>query len=237
MSLSCKPWAESFAGSMAPARAVVVSLLLASMLGGGAAVAAAEQFATRAQAQRAIEQAQEKTRQIDARHAAAVQACRDVFLVNQCRASARREREQQLRLVRDREIAARAALRGFAAEDRERSRGEREAITPAAPDQVKAPRPAPDQAEQERAAQARQRQTQFDAKQAANERQLEQRARQAQAKDAERAANIKHYEDKQREAKLRAEEQARIAAKNAERRERRRLERERRAAEQKAAAH
>ncbi len=222
----------------------VRSPVAAAMMLFAAAVAAQDAPASRGEAQAVIERARGEAAEIERRYEQAQRECAGRVLVNPCLERARSERDEQVRAVRQREVAARDTLRRLDAEDRAAARSrraaEREAEAaagagaapkvgqqpaagkaPAERGRVPAPPREADDSEQQaaaRKAEAERRAAELAAEQA-------QRAAERQAKAAQAPAEIERYEERQRAAAARAEEKARIAEENRKRRERRAEER------------
>ena len=206
-----------------------------------AAAAAQEAPASREEAQQAIGRARSESAEIERRHEQALRDCAGRVLVNPCRERARSERDEQLRAVRQREVAARDTLRRLDAEARAKARRERSAekdgeATPRAavpevkerPAAAKAPGgPAREPAAQREATADDRQQEAASRKAQAERRAAEHEAAQQQraAKAAEAPAQVERYEERQRAAEARAEEKARIAEENRQRRQRRAEER------------
>jgi hypothetical protein len=215
-----------------------------------AAASAADDLQDRRQrATATIEQAQAESARVEDRYRQASQECAKGFFVNPCLADARRARDQQLRLVREREVAARDTLRRLDAEERALARDRRVVQEPGQPDSRTAAEasgdastptarpahtPAPmrtvepkKQDNDANAGRASAEQRRAEAEQraaeraAAQQRHAERQSEQA-AQAADRAAT---NEQRQREAQERAAEKARIAEENRQRRERRAEER------------
>jgi colicin import membrane protein len=214
-------------------RAVLVAATLLGALGGASAV---DEVATREQATAVLQQAQEEAAEIERRYQQAQRDCAKGFVVSPCRENARRERDQQLRAAREREVAARDALRRLDADARAKARGQRaaekaaeaerrtrssaadmKADTPDKPARGRAPPPAVDPQKREAAAEQKRQEA-------------AQRRAATQQRDAERIEEgerrAAQLEERQRAAQARAEEKARTAEENRRRRERREQERD-----------
>jgi IgA-specific serine endopeptidase len=228
-------------------RAVLVAATLLGALGGASAV---DEVATREQATAVLQQAQEEAAEIERRYQQAQRDCAKGFVVSPCRENARRERDQQLRAAREREVAARDALRRLDADARAKARGQRaaekaaeaerrtrssaadmKADTPDKPARGRAPPPAVDPQKREAAAEqkrqgAAQRQAATQQRDAERIEEGERRAAERAQKEADAAERAAQLEERQRAAQARAEEKARTAEENRRRRERREQERD-----------
>jgi hypothetical protein len=208
--------------------------------------AGAQENVDREQAASALEQAQRDSIEIERRHSLAQRECEQVILVNPCLDRVRKERDQQMRAARERELAARDQLRRLDAEQRAKARQSRAAekgadaprdrggaaganqapsVSPAAPRSPASVRPA-DPAQQAAAAQkkreeAEARRVQAEERTAEQERRAADRAEKA----AQAPAEEEKFEARLREAAARADEKARLAEKNRQRREQRAKER------------
>ena len=149
-------------------RTLLAAATLLSTLGGASAQ---DGLANREQATAVLHQAQQEAAEIERRYQQAQRECAKGFFVNPCKENARRERDQQLRAAREREVAAREALRRIDADERAKARGQRaaeqaaeserrarssaagkKADTPDRPARKPAPPPAVDPQKQEAAA-------------------------------------------------------------------------------------
>jgi hypothetical protein len=227
--------------------------IAAAALLGTAAIAAGGEPTARERALGTIAQAERESAEIESRYWQARRDCEKGFFVSPCQENARRERDQRLRSVREREVAARDALRQIDAEERAKAReqrsgaeatapkdraglpdADRQTAAPAKPTRTPAPPRAVDQKEREAAAtakrvEAEQRRAEADRRAAVQAAEGERRAAQQAEKAAQASARVVENEQRQREAQERAAEKARIA-------EEHRLRRERRAAERAAKA-
>jgi len=198
-------------------------------------------------------QARRDATAISQRFEQAQRDCAGKFAVNTCLEQARRDRDEQLRAARTREVEAGDALRRFDAEQRARDREQRAAEdrepkqgVPAPPargdaaaGKAKSPPQPPrsvdpqqrQESEAKRQADAAKRQA--DAARRADE-QRQHAAERAQ-KEAEAPDKAREYDERQRQAQERAAEKLREAEENRQRRERRDREREE-AAKKRAAA-
>jgi hypothetical protein len=240
-------------------RSSAAALVLATALLGGVGVASEPGGPTaREQARAEIAQAQRDSADIERRYKEARRECQQGFVVNPCLDAARHDRDRQLRAAREREVAARDALRRLDAEERARKREEKAVTEEAGPGgragsssvgkaaaaptrdrgQPEPPRtvdPAQKEAEAaRRREEAAQRKAQADSRTAAQAAENQRRAAERAAKAAQAPSKVEEYEQRQREAQAHAEEKARAAEENQKRRERRAQERE--AAKAKAAA-
>jgi len=222
-------------------------LIVAAVLLGGAGAAVAQ--GSREQAQAVVDEARRETAEARHRYEQANRDCAREILVNACREKARRERDQQLRAIREKEVAARDTLRGLDAEARAEARAQRSAEQAAEPKAGGATAPrrkdapaagsaapaagaarAVDPSEQEAAA-AKRRAEAASRKAASEKRATEQaadrerRAAEQAEKQAQVPAQIERYEERQRAAEARAEEKKRIAEEHRQRREKRAEER------------
>lgn len=230
----------------------LIGILL--LLGATLPAAAQPSAPDRAALVEAQAQARRETAAVSQRFEQAQRDCAGKFAVNTCLEQARRERDEQLRGARVREVEAGDALRRFDSEQRARDREQRAAedrdlkggttVLPAregaAAAKAKAPPQSPrtvdtrqqQEAEAKRKADAAQRQA--EAAKRADE-QKQHAAERAKA-EAEAPEKIKEYEQRQREAKERADQKLREADENRQRRERRDREREEAAKKRAAAA-
>jgi len=222
--------------------------IAALLLAGAAAAGAQEGPGSRAQANATIEQARVATAEIERRYEQVRRDCAKAFLVNSCLESARRERDQQLRTVREREVAARDELRRLDAEERAKAREQRSAekagepgkgagSAAAADKSVKAgsarqPSPPRTVDTQQQEAAAKKKQVEAAQRRAGTEQRTAEQAGERERRDGERAmrdaqapAAAAQYEQRQRDAQARAEEKTKAAEENRKRRERRAQER------------
>lgn len=221
----------------------------AALLGILAGASAQDGMASREQATAVLQQAQQEAAEIERRYQQAQRECAKGFFVNPCRDDARRERDQQLRAAREREVAARDALRRLDAEERAKARGQRaadkateserrnrsgaadrKADTPDRPARRPAPPPTVDPQEQEAAAELKrkeeaQRRATAQQREAERIEEHQRRAAERAQKEADAAERAAQLEERQRAAQARAEEKARTAEENRRRRERREQER------------
>jgi len=224
-----------------------------------AAAGAQDRPASRDEAQAVIERAKQETAEVQRRYEQAQRECEKGLFVNPCRDQARKERDQQLRVIREREVAARDALRRLDAEERAKARMQRSAEpaaepkpgggsvpagrAPAAAGGAAPPTAAPpravDPSQQEVAAENKR--AEAASRKVEAERRAAEHAAEGERRDVERAekaarapAESERYQERQRAAEARAEEKKRIAEENRKRREKRAEERG--AAQEKAAS-
>ena len=223
-----------------------------------AAAGAQDRPASRDEAQAVIERAKQETAEVQRRYEQAQRECEKGLFVNPCRDQARKERDQQLRVIREREVAARDALRRLDAEERAKARMQRSAEpaaepkpgggsvpagrAPAAAGRAAPPTAAPravDPSQQEVAAENKRAEAASRKVEAG--RRAAEHAAEGERRDVERAekaarapAESERYQERQRAAEARAEEKKRIAEENRKRREKRAEERG--AAQEKAAS-
>lgn len=224
------------------------ALLAASMLMAGAGADAQAVADSREQAQAVIEQGQRDAAEVGRRYEQALRECDKDFFVNPCRERVRQERDEQLRAIREREVAARDVLRRLDAEERASARARREqekavgsgerTVAPgttseptrplpsaAPPKQPKQPKQPDEAAASQREEAARQR-AQDEARRAAERaKESERRAAEQAGKAARSGDEIERYEERQRAAQARAEEKKKLAEEKRQRRERRAQER------------
>ena len=223
-----------------------------------AAAGAQDRPASRDEAQAVIERAKQETAEVQRRYEQAQRECEKGLFVNPCRDQARKERDQQLRVIREREVAARDALRRLDAEERAKARMQRSAEpdaepkpgggsvpagrAPAAAGGAAPPTAAPravDPSQQEVAAEkkraeAANRKVEAERREAEHAAERERREAERAEKAARAPAESERYQERQRAAEARAEEKKRIAEENRKRREKRAEERG--AAQEKAAS-